>query len=280
MQAAWDVNFTLPLRSFQPHFDGLFLLLQLAYTSGRPVTFSFCSSVASVSAQITEDGSAIKEEPSSTPSDANPTGYGRSKWVAEAICAKAVERACVKKHVPPRFKMNILRLGQLTGDTKMGIWNPSEAWPLMLSTVDTLNSLPKIEQPLDWLPLDTAAKAVLETAFADSTDEDACKVYHIVQYKREKTWMDLLNWVWIVRNQEFMLVRPEYWLMKLEMFGRDHPASALLGLWKNTYGEGAKKRASSDFRVEEVVKVSQTMRNLEPLSEDQGKKILKWIYGK
>lgn len=279
------MNFSLPLRSFEPHLNGLKELLKLASQALHPATFSFCSSVASVSSRPTEAGTAIEETISSIPLDANSTGYGMSKWVAEGICKAIADNGYVSLQGSPKVKVKIIRLGQLTGDTITGAWNRSEAWPKMLSTVDILGCLPRLEhQSLDWLPLDTAAKAVVETSFAEAFAEDVeyggCKVYHIVQYKREKKWIDLLGWIKDIREKDFEVVEAKEWLERLESYPVEHAAKALLGLWKKAYGEGAEKGAASEFAVEKAKRVSPTMRGLDALSEEQGKLIWKWLNNK
>lgn len=271
------MNFSLPLRSFNPHFNGLQELLNIAYEARNSVIFSFCSSVASVSSRSNEDGTPIKEA-TFTCSDASPTGYGMSKWVGETICfTNAVNRETNQQR-HRKVKVKILRLGQLTGDTVTGAWNKSEAWPRMLSTVHILGCLPRLEdQPLDWLPLDTAAKAVVETTLAEDGEDDGCKVYHIVQHKREKNWIDLLGWIKDIREKDFEVVETKEWLERLKAWPEEHPAKALLGLWKKAYGEGAEKSTASEFAVDEAKRVSPTMRDLEALSEEQGKMIWKWL---
>ena len=98
------------------------------------------------------------ESISHNPHSTLPLGYSRSKWVAEAICEQAYDRT------PLRGNIAVLRIGQLCGDSENGIWNALEAWPLMLSSVKVLKALPDLHQSLDWLPVDTAAEAVIEIA--------------------------------------------------------------------------------------------------------------------
>lgn len=78
--------------------------------------------------------SQVKDEfPSSDVSSAGQTGYGQSKWVAEQICQAG--------HSSDR-PVTITRVGQLCGDTKHGIWNETEAWPLLVRTANEVGSLP------------------------------------------------------------------------------------------------------------------------------------------
>jgi len=99
----------------------------------------------------------IPEEMVNDPSVASPLGYSRSKWVAEHICEAANTKTAL------RGRVSIFRVGQLAGDTQQGVWNTKEAWPMMLSLVKTTRTLPDLmDETLDWLPVDTAAMALMQ----------------------------------------------------------------------------------------------------------------------
>ncbi|KAJ9107857.1 hypothetical protein QFC19_002763 [Naganishia cerealis] len=57
-------------------------------------------------------------------------------------------------------KVQVVRIGQLCGDTQEGIWNESEGWPLMIKSAQITGTLPMIRENPSWLPVDIAAKAV------------------------------------------------------------------------------------------------------------------------
>ena len=82
-------------------------------------------------------GEDVTEALSRTPEESVSVGYAQSKWVAEQVC-----------HAASKFGLpvSILRLGQLCGDTKLGIWNESEGWPLMIKTAETLHCLPNLDE--------------------------------------------------------------------------------------------------------------------------------------
>lgn len=40
---------------------------------------------------------------------------------------------------------NTLRIGQVVGDTKCGIWNDSEAWPLIIRSALAMKILPELQ---------------------------------------------------------------------------------------------------------------------------------------
>ena len=55
-----------------------------------------------------------------------------------------------------------MRIGQVVGDTKVGIWKDTEAFPLMIGSAVTMSLLLEIDMTCQWLPVDTLAEAVLE----------------------------------------------------------------------------------------------------------------------
>lgn len=104
--------------------------MDLYRSSNGATQFVFCSSLAS----ILQDPSPEKGETESDDvATAGHTGYGQSKWVAEQICRSA--------NLPDR-PVTIARVGQLCGDTMHGIWNETEAWPLLVRTANEVGSLP------------------------------------------------------------------------------------------------------------------------------------------
>ena len=254
IHAAWAVNFNTRLRSFvKDHIAGLNHLLAFALSCHRLRQFLFCSSTASIT--CSPGTTLIREIVSSNPQDASPLGYSRSKWVAEQICA----RAC-QKHPTLRGQVKVLRVGQLCGDTTHGVWNMSEAWPLMLSASakTSLGGLPNLgeEQKLDWLPVDRAAEAIvhlLQTRPSSSGQFNGGKadvsVYHILNSNTTVTWDDLLAWVKDLEPGT-QIYPPMEWLSRLENTA-DHPAKRLIGLWKTAFIEDG---GPDDFNADESLR--------------------------
>ena len=83
-----------------------------------------------------------------------------------------------------RDNASVLRIGPLCGGTQSGIWNITEAWALMLSSMKVTNSLPDLKkEKLGWLPVDVAAEAVLEVSLSQirqGENDQAIPVYHIL----------------------------------------------------------------------------------------------------
>lgn len=218
----------------------------------------------------------LPETISSSPLDADSLGYSKSKWVAEAICAAA------SGHEEMAGRIKILRIGQLTGDTINGVWNMSEAWPLMLSTVDVVGCLHQRKDKLSWLPLDVAAQTVVDIAIGDGTSVNpgqSCQVFHVVNNSRGTSWEDLLKWIREVRSEKFETVEPQIWLRKVEEL-ESHPAKNLLWLWQKGRGdETSESRDSTNvyFEVSNAEKASLAMRSVSPVDQDLVQKIWKWL---
>ncbi|MCJ1400135.1 hypothetical protein MMC11_003339 [Xylographa trunciseda] len=282
IHAAWAVNFSMRLRSFmKDHISGLRNLLDLAINSpwDIPPRFVFCSSTASVLGAAAE--LPIAEAISSDPNTASPLGYSRSKWIAEAICEQAYTRTRMKR------RLEVVRIGQLCGDTTNGVWNVTEAWPLMLSTVDVTSSLPNLEhEKLDWLPVDIAAQAVLQIAHGAKGEESSeIPVYHLINENKKPTWMEMLKWMKTLHARPFDVVPPQKWVERIENLGAEHanhPAKKLLGLWKNAYctdSTSANNNGGSSevrFVTEKSRKAAPAML-VSPIDEEHFAKMWKWI---
>ena len=275
------------LRSFEhDHIAGLRQLINLALNSpeSAPPRFIFCSSTASVLGPSRSN--PIPETISTSPDDASPLGYSRSKWVAEAICSSA--------HLKTRMRgsITVLRIGQLCGDTDQGIWNVTEAWPLMLSSVHVTHSLPRLDrEPLGWLPVDTAAKAVLQisesaTAFqpqpSPANDKSSLPVYHILNPDRSTTWSDLLTWMSDL-SPGLETLPPRAWVERLQNLSGDaarHPARKLLGLWRDAYcrdEDGRDQQPPVAFSMDRTTAIAPAMKGVRPIVEKQFRKFWAWL---
>lgn len=183
---AWPVNFVLSLQSFEPHIGGAVNLLNLAQTSPHAVkpAFFFSSSVGTVQGRRTP---LVEEEFSSDPVTAGGMGYGRSKWVVEKILERAKSAGA---------RAGVLRIGQLAGDTQTGVWNETEAWPLMFKSANTIGALPILEERPSWLPVDVAGRAIAEitlsTLSSSSLASPHASVYHVLN-SGIADWSDILS---------------------------------------------------------------------------------------
>lgn len=294
IHAAWTVNFNLHLDSFDDHFKGLKNLLSCALSNGSRLIF--ISSTASVGASPTVQ---VAEKPSSSPSDASSLGYSRSKWVAEQVCNAAEKHVLgamtsAKAHAASRVA--VVRVGQLCGNVA-GVWNASEAYPLMLSTAKITGCLPDLPgEGLNWLPVDQAAQAVLEltsgigngTSSAGTLDE--VTIYHVLNPHKQPEWHKMVEWLQADSNGvSFETVKPSVWLSRLgeALNGEaaDHPARKLWGFWQQRYRPHTNTNGDDDdqaqkppkFETNTTAAVSKTIAQIQPLTSSQVLKMWEWI---
>jgi thioester reductase-like protein len=274
IHVAWTVNFRLKLRSFvKDNIAGVRNLIDLALKVPRtvPPRFTYCSSTAAIMNSSLDQSGELPEKLSSEPSSASPLGYSRSKWVAEHICLEAHTRTSLHNHIA------VVRVGQLAGDSTSGVWNTKEAWPMMLSTARLIKCLPDLkDEPLDWLPVDVAAKAFLETTRVGGGSEEM-PVYHVLNPHREPTWREMLQW--LQKKEQFDIVSPKEWVDRLEACqDSEHSALKLLGLWKESFGSGSKESTPRpQFSMTETRKCVPALRYVTPLDEEYVGRIWDWI---
>lgn len=221
-----------------------------------------------------------------------------------------------------RTPIVIIRVGQLCGNSRTGAWNATEAYPIMLSSARVSGCLPDLPgEALSWLPVDAAACSVLEIAtsppdppepprapgqrYSQSRAQHLHKtpVYHVLNPHQEPEWSDMLGWICGgggSSNGEqdggsgggagpVSIVPASEWIERLEraLETNDHPARALLHLWKAAYGgrrgsfgvgEGSGP-AAARFDTRRTERVSETMRDVRPLGREDVLRMWRWIEG-
>ncbi|KAM0397059.1 hypothetical protein ACHAQC_004592 [Fusarium culmorum] len=283
IHSAWAVNFSLHLPSFEDQIISTRNLAALAAQSGA--RFIFVSSIAAVS---DSKAKPIPETLSQDSSEASPLGYSRSKWVAEQICD-----ALNKKADSDDAIATVVRVGQLCSN-ESGVWNVTEAYPLLLSTAKITGCLPNIpNETLNWLPVEQAAQAVIEVSRSDQKPDNGksskTPVYHILNPHTTPTWTEMLDWLSSsIGTPEFEKVSPREWIKRLEKALSErsvgHLAQALLELWKESYGlmmdDVVTTKTTDDespFDVERTREVSATIRDVQSLDRERLIQTWKWV---
>lgn len=160
IHCAWSVNFNLGLGSFEVDcIAGAHNLLALCLKAQRlePATFNFCSSVSAVART---KGGFVPEALSESLEYAQGMGYAQSKLVTEHICVEAAKSYGIKTRV--------LRVGQVIADTVHGIWNATEAIPLMMQAALTIGAVPTLDESPLWLPVDVVASTVSDISLGSA----------------------------------------------------------------------------------------------------------------
>ncbi len=266
IHSAWAVNFNLGVRSFESqHIGGVHNLLQMALSSpySEPAAFYFCSSIAA--ALATPAPAVIPEGPIENLAHALPQGYARSKLVAEHI----VRNASQEFGAPTM----IFRIGQIVGDKRTGLWNDTEAIPLIIRSALTMKALPEFDETESWLPVDTLAITICELAglrkgdqsLAEHQNNGNCSVYNLQNPSKFHWSKDLLPELTRL-GFEFDTVSPLAWLGRLRAYGGDvetNPAVKLLEHFEKHFADGQIEengKAAITFELETALKNSESLR--------------------
>lgn len=266
IHSAWAVNFTLTVRSFEAqHIAGLRNLLDLCLSVpfSRPARLSFISSISAAAG--TPSPGRVLETLVKDPVHAQNMGYARSKWVAEHI----VNSAAVATGIEAR----VLRSGQIIGDSAMGLWNPTEAIPLMFRAATTLGALPALDEKPSWLPVDKSAQAVLElSGLAGSGDQtagyfqirdDSDVVYHL-QNPVTVRWTEDVLPAMAAAGLQFEIVPQREWVQRLRDGEQDpvlNPTVKLLDFFTEKYDNDKPGRGGLVFETSETEKRSRAIQD-------------------
>lgn len=256
IHSAWAVNFNLSVTSLEPHIRGtrnlLDLCLSVPFT--QPARLAFISSVSAAAG--TPQPAVVSESYVEDPTHAQNMGYARSKWVTEHLCRLAAEATGIQARV--------LRSGQIVGDAKQGLWNATEAIPLMIRSAVTLGALPALDETPSWIPVDVCAQAAVELSGADRPFAEFCShshdpasneasgvVYHM-QNPRTFRWTEELLPALSKAGLEFETVSQREWVRRLRDGEQDpvrNPTVKLLDFFAAKYDNDNPGRKGLSFET-------------------------------
>lgn len=260
---AWPVNFTASLASLEPSIRSVRVFIDLALRSSRlrPPRLLFLSSIG-LFFNRTDVGPA--PEQSITEGDqVVGTGYSESKWVGERILEHAAEVTALRPI--------IVRVGQICGGIN-GHWNATEWFPNLVKSSLHLGALPQGNGDISWIPLHTAARALIEMRDVDQ------QILHL-SHPHPVSWSRVSKFLSTTLNVP--LISYEDWLTRLEdsagsvsagsrKSGEDsNPALRLLYYFRALKGTNVSKEALGlpKLSISEGIKVSAALRDAQPLND-------------
>ncbi|KAK9233835.1 hypothetical protein V1525DRAFT_351245, partial [Lipomyces kononenkoae] len=269
---AWPVNFNLSLQSFGAAICGAHNLMQLCLDTHRssPASFQFISSVSSVAFT---PGGFIRETVNEDFTYAQNMGYARSKSVTENLCWLVAREYGLSARV--------LRVGQICGDTRFGVWNPTEAIPLIFHGAVTTGCIPALDDNPRWLPVDVVARTIMDISLLPRVAENGeitPSVFNVVNPNTFHWTKDLLP---MIRRAglQFEALPPREWIARLRASNQDpkvNPPIKLLGFFSGKYDKDTSAEAQSGLKYE----VTNTLRSspaLANVSALQGNNIAKCL---
>jgi carbohydrate kinase (thermoresistant glucokinase family) len=206
-------------------------LISLCLKAKRPApaNFNFCSSVSAVAAT---KGGFVPEQLPAELTYAQGMGYARSKLVTEHICILAGKETGISARV--------LRVGQIIGDTVHGIWNDTEAIPMILQAATTVGAIPALDENPLWLPVDTVAQGVTDISLSNAGPD----VMNIVNHQSFHWTRDLLPAL-RATGLQFEEIGQMEWVNRLRNSDPDpiaNPPIKLLEFFASKYNNNTTKR--------------------------------------
>ncbi|CCL98028.1 uncharacterized protein FIBRA_00021 [Fibroporia radiculosa] len=228
---AWQVDMIARLPAFKSLLEGLRCLVDFALTSPRtsPPRLLFTSSTAML--QYASRESPVLERPVK-PEVTAACGYTKSKWVAEQI----LYAAAAQTDLDPL----VVRVGQASGG-KSGAWAVNEWYPLMAQSAAQLGCYPNDLRPINFIPYEYAAAALLDFRKASN----ASHTVHLV-HPDPTSWQTLARV--IAREFGVPLVPFSEWVARLEAAAATLPQDTI-----------DRRRRIRDLRVLQVMEWFQDM---------------------
>lgn len=270
IHSAWTVNFILGVRSFEDyHIKGIYNLLKfsLSVKTPQPARFFFCSSISA--AMATPTPSTVPEIIIDNLAYAASIGYARAKLVGEQI----VHNAAVTAGALGR----VLRIGQIVGDSNLGLWNESEATPLMIRSALQLKALPALNEVCSWLPVDTVAAIVLDlSGVLDSEiparrEGDRALAYNLVNPHPFSWTKDVLPAL-RAAGLEFETIPFADWLARMRANDQDperNPSVKLISFWEHQLLNAKQEQGDLIFETKVTREDSMALRNAPRIVEDR-----------
>ncbi|KAL9599306.1 MAG: hypothetical protein Q9219_003933 [cf. Caloplaca sp. 3 TL-2023] len=201
---AWPMDFQRTLESLEGQVHAIRNLLGLIQEAnikqnGRKVKLVFFSSIA-VAGRCAEK--LVLEGNLPNPDSTVPMGYAEGKWVCEEVLASATQS------MGDQVEPIIIRVGQLSGSSTTGYWNPTEHLAAILKSSHEIAAFPDLQgvgflmlaflndrvnncQAFSWLPVDVAAKVIYEISF---TDRCPSRYYHVENPVRQP-WSQFVDYL-------------------------------------------------------------------------------------
>ncbi|KHN98032.1 Beta-ketoacyl synthase [Metarhizium album ARSEF 1941] len=188
---AWLMNTKWPLKRFEPqlrimrNMTHLARDISLSASRTERVSFQLVSSVAAVGHWPVCAGKATVPEDRVAVDAVLPIGYGDAKHVCEKLLDQTLHLC------PDRFRVTVVRPGQIAGSTGSGYWNTREHVPFLIKSSQTLGILPDLPGHLAWAPVDAVAGAAVDILTLPDTVQ-AHPVYHIDNPSRQ-SWSEMIS---------------------------------------------------------------------------------------
>ncbi|KNZ80080.1 L-aminoadipate-semialdehyde dehydrogenase large subunit, partial [Termitomyces sp. J132] len=251
IHSAWQLDFNLPLASFEESIRGSRHLIDLV--RGGPNSWNNLR--GPVPEEMIEDSSI-----------ALGTGYGESKYILQKSGLQATS----------------LRIGQICGGHPKGSWPPTEWFPMLVKSSVALGTFPIIDGAATWLPADTVAKIVHDIVRSPSPPRVLNLVHpHPVEHK--VIMKNVVSAIKDILGLQLQVVGLSRWLTTLEVHAENAtsdslakiPSAKLIGFLR----EVARGKGPTSFCLEHIQHISGISSQLKQSEEGDAKRWVEYWKG-
>jgi amino acid adenylation domain-containing protein/thioester reductase-like protein len=211
LHSAAQVNFLYPYSALRDtNVEGTRQIVRLA--APRRVPVHFLSTIAVLAGFGTAGIHHVAEDEPLAHPDRLTMGYAESKWVAEQVLADAAAHG-----VP----IAVYRPYEITGDRRTGACNTETAICSLFKTISETGLAPDIPLPMDFVPVDYLADAIVHIATHRETTD---RTYHLTN-PRPAGLRDMLDRM-RVAGHPITLLPYELWVDELVRHVAANPTSA------------------------------------------------------
>ncbi|KAJ7656834.1 putative aminoadipate reductase, partial [Mycena polygramma] len=257
---AWTLDFNKSLSSFEPHVKGMRNLIDLALQSPNKagVRFLFTSSITSAQGWDLKLG-PFPEELQLDANVAIGSGYGESKYVSERILAASGLDAIS------------FRIGQVCGSVSNGAWSTTDWVPAIVKSSIALGNFPSYPSgTIAWLSPEAVSQAIVDAALSRENPPFAVNFVH----PRPVAWDRILEA--IAKDAQLPLIPFPDWVQQLQIRAaaataedfKPVPGLKLLDFFR----VGVPGIVQREFSTLKAQVLSEAMRSLEPLTEEDAKR--------
>jgi carbohydrate kinase (thermoresistant glucokinase family) len=185
-------------------------------------------------------------------------GYAQSKVVTEHLVQRAADQTGISART--------IRVGQITADTQHGVWNATEAIPMMLQAAITIGAIPALDESPLWLPVDVVAETIAEISLSDA----GATVMNVVAPKSFHWTRDLLAKLHAT-GLNFDEVGQREWINRLRHSDSDpvkNPPIKLLDFFAKKYDNDQTARKGLQYDTTLAQSFSSTLATAEVLNQD------------
>ncbi|CAF1168845.1 unnamed protein product, partial [Didymodactylos carnosus] len=126
--------------------------------------------------------------------------------------------------------VDIYRFGQISGDTRNGVWNITEEIPLIICAGGGLmGKIPNSGEPVEWIPVDIGSSCVVDIAL--NWPPNQCGIHHLLN-PNKIGWNLLLNYLQASAKVKFEIVPMKEFTKSID---KSNPLAKLKPMFEKLY---------------------------------------------